>query len=303
MIDQNKTLIALIIASSLAITGCGSSSNNDKDNSGDQVEDNSGNDDSGNGDSGNDDSGNDDSGNDDSGNDDAGIPGQLSNGVWLIESVTVDGTDKMTASMTQLITSQGDQQQSTICGFDAVEMSDDDDTIDDDTDCEPVITSLGTNHWRGQCEGEEDYFELRKLSDSTAFNFGDLSANFDNADDLAATGNACMNHMLNETEGLTTTMITAGAQYAGSALAAQFTFSGQNIQAGQYTLNLNPMALGSNEFSVMFMGEGLQNALGFLAFTEGTLTLEAASDSAIKGSFTLSVMDGTQVTGSLDIQR
>lgn len=301
--EMNKTLIALLVGGSLALTGCGgSSSSSDSSNGGntDAALDGS------------------DSGNSEpEGGSSGAVSGEYpSEGLWLtsFETTTVFDTGfgvmttDMDATIPLVFIRDGDHFDTISCEQRTPVHPEED---DEDT-CESTTEKLEDNHWRVTVTEESDdcspgVYHYKKISNETAFNFGELNVDFVNAADVNAVADVCASIIKSHT-------VTTGdfpmdrlsndfsvvVPYQGEFLTVALSLGGSTVEAGEYSFDA---MLAEGTFSAYASAKPFVDTEGaeFMSFMDGDLTVESVSKTAIKVSFSLQTMDGNLVTGDLNI--
>ncbi len=301
MLDQPKSLLALVIASTLTLTACGGSSSNssDSDSDSDSVEQTT----DGNEGSGEDttdgDSSSDDTADADSGSDDA--LGSFSTGVWAVQSHTTSAeTGTSDTVFTQLYEVEGESKFITICGQARTELTETDTDDSDDTDsCDPEITQLGDNHWKASnCPAEGDYVVYKKLSSDTDFSDGTLTVVEEGID----SANACL-FSSKTTGGSFDVESFAVSVYSPEQTSLMFSITNGSIEAKTYS---------GSEFSVVITSASLADQIGatggFISVlpTGSTLTIDEITTTGFKGTYSLDLTTdfttvATTITGSFDV--
>lgn len=308
MTEHKKSLLAIVVASTLALTACGGSSNdNNSTDSGDDTTnqqpdngDNSGddntNDDTNNGD----DNSGDDSGDDTNDNGGDAQLGEFSPGVWVIQNRSSSAGSVTEAITSTLYVDADGTRTVTGCGADPLELTEDDDDTDPTDGCEDSVTSLGTNHWRvDDCEVEGDFTIVKKVSDGEAFIDGTLSVTEASID----SSNVCL------------TSLSTSAEQFNSA-----TFMISSYQPERFTISFTSMSgafaaqtYSGSEFSATVTSATLADSIGSQTTTltvlpgSSTLTIDEVSEFGYKGTYSLAITTdfttvATTVTGAFDVQ-
>lgn len=194
------------------------------------------------------------------------------------------------------------------------------DSDDDVTFCqssvEPNYYIVSNDHYRIEliCENTAiGNFNIYKLSDSPAFDFGSFSFNSEDHNDLNATSGVCGSNIFTDIHSTATsggqvqegvysvTSITIEAPYGDTKVSLMLEFP-SSITTGTYdVIDFFDDADSDDVVSVMLMSSvfgGTPSDPASLSATMGSVTISAISDLAVTGTFDIATYTGDNIDGS-----